>query len=477
MEKVKRPGRTIGRGMMIVGILFTSVMCLFMATQSLVLLKGALYQRYDVHVKDVLTHIENGLDMEDLQRCIETGEPSEKYLALQQDINRMVDDFELLYIYIGIPTHLDDGRDVMINVISSTSSAERAAGDTEEYPIGYYDEEFYSEDELALYLAAWNRTDRFSSFTIKENRFESSYIVVKPLLDENGETFALLCADTSLDGMHKNVNTYIWASVSLIILICIAFSVAVGMWLNRAVSHPLAALEKSAHSFADKSREMQHLSQLSYEPPDIHTENEIQQLSEAITQMAGDMKSYAEEILSAEKRAETAEEEVEDISRIAFNDELTQVGSKVAYDARKAELAKQIDSGTAKFALVLVDINNLKRMNDTYGLENGDKYIIRAAQIISDVYRDIPVYRVEGDEFVVFLEGDAYRDREELLEVLEEQFRQAQNDMDRDLWERCTAAAGMTEFTPGADTDVEQVYRRAEKIMLRNKRVMKNDLG
>lgn len=472
----QRKRRTIGRGMMIVEITFTVALCIFMSVEMLMLIKGSMYASFDAHIKDVLTHIERTTDMDDLYECVQTGVPSEKYNALQQKLNRMVDEFELIYIYVSIPTHLDNGKDVMVNVVASTSEAERAEG-VEDYAIGYYGEDYYTEDQLTPYFKAWNNPGSFSTFTEKEEYFESAYIVAKPLVGPDGKVFALLCADMSLDMMHHTVNNYIWASVVLILLICIAFSVCVGTWLSRNVSKPLSALEKSAHDFADKSHGRKGAAELTYIPPDLHTENEIQSLSDAITQMSKDMKDYIEDILSAEKRAESAEEEVEDITRIAYEDVLTKVKSKVAYDAKKAELAKTIAEGNAKFAYVMIDLNNLKRINDTYGLENGDKYIVSASKIISGVYGDVPVYRIGGDEFAVILEDSAYYERDELIEVLDERFRLARDNAELEPWERCSAASGMTEFSPDADMDVDQVYRRAEKIMLRNKRMMKNDMG
>lgn len=48
-----------------------------------------------------------------------------------------------------------------------------------------------------------------------------------------------------------------------------------------------------------------------------------------------------------------------------------------------------------------VDINGLKRTNDTYGHEAGDKLILQIYQIICSVVHRYPVYRLGGDEFVV----------------------------------------------------------------------------
>lgn len=48
-----------------------------------------------------------------------------------------------------------------------------------------------------------------------------------------------------------------------------------------------------------------------------------------------------------------------------------------------------------------IDINGLKRTNDTYGHEAGDALIRNVYRIVSSVAGDYPVYRLGGDEFVV----------------------------------------------------------------------------
>ena len=56
-----------------------------------------------------------------------------------------------------------------------------------------------------------------------------------------------------------------------------------------------------------------------------------------------------------------------------------------------------------EFALFLFDLNDLKIMNDTYGHEIGDKYIIKSCQIIKSLFPHTDVYRYGGDEYLIVL--------------------------------------------------------------------------
>ena len=123
MANYKKP---IQRSLLIGCILFVLSLCLFLSLQSVVLFSSALYAQYDERLDHILTYIERNADMEDLAECVRTGTPSEKYAELQQLLNGMVDDFALSYLYSVIP--VEDEIGTMLNVVSATSAAERAAG-------------------------------------------------------------------------------------------------------------------------------------------------------------------------------------------------------------------------------------------------------------------------------------------------------------------------------------------------------------
>ncbi len=55
------------------------------------------------------------------------------------------------------------------------------------------------------------------------------------------------------------------------------------------------------------------------------------------------------------------------------------------------------------------DSNNLKQINDTRGHATGDEYIRASARLLCDIFVHSPVFRVGGDEFIVFLRGNVFQ--------------------------------------------------------------------
>ncbi|MBE6908549.1 MAG: GGDEF domain-containing protein [Ruminococcaceae bacterium] len=472
MPTCKKP---IRRSMMLYGILFIVVLAVLMSIQSAGVLKASIDELNYTHMKSIVTYVEHTTDADDLRECIRTLTPSEKYVELQERLNTMVNDFNVRFIYISIPSV---EQTALLSVCTSTSDEEiERAGQDFDYPLMYPDEDITTYDELLPFVEAWGKVGQFSSFKSNSDWLGACYTVSKPLQASDGEVVALISVDMDLATMHSEYSTFLVGSILMIAIISFVFSVTVSIWLKKSVTTPLLLLEKSTRGLAEKSHANASPDELVFEKPNIRTENEIQSLSDSIEKMAEDMKAYVKGLLSAEKRADAAEEAVEDVTRFANQDALTGAHSKVAYDAMKAEYSEKIAAtgGDVEFAVVVVDLNNLKRINDIYGLERGNKYIVAGCEVVRNVFPDTPIYRVGSDTFVVMLTGEMYRDRDELYEVLVEQLLKAQEDTEREPWERCSGAAGMTEFFRGADADVDQVFRRAEMIMTRNKRIMKKN--
>ena len=117
---------------------------------------------------------------------------------------------------------------------------------------------------------------------------------------------------------------------------------------------------------------------------------------------------------SLEKQAKDLSATIEQLN----TDALTGAKSRTAYVHMEEEMDKLIAyKGISEFAVVVFDINGLKITNDTYGHEAGDKYIIDCYELITSVYKECPVYRFGGDEFVALLKDDCYQLREELYKL------------------------------------------------------------
>jgi len=88
---------------------------------------------------------------------------------------------------------------------------------------------------------------------------------------------------------------------------------------------------------------------------------------------------------------------------LAYNDALTGLSNRTSY---LEALEKYQSNPPSKLGVVFLDVNNLKRANDNYGHEVGDRLICAAAEVIGNSFGKYGIaYRTGGDEFIVFLEG------------------------------------------------------------------------
>ncbi|MDU2063289.1 MAG: EAL domain-containing protein [Sporomusaceae bacterium] len=105
--------------------------------------------------------------------------------------------------------------------------------------------------------------------------------------------------------------------------------------------------------------------------------------------------------IEAEK---TRQEEA--IKHMAYFDSLTDLANRRQLNEWLAAEMEHARRGEAYGAVLFIDLDDLKLINDTYGHTYGDKIIVEAGlRIVSIVGKDVFVARVGGDEFVVVLSG------------------------------------------------------------------------
>jgi diguanylate cyclase (GGDEF)-like protein len=113
----------------------------------------------------------------------------------------------------------------------------------------------------------------------------------------------------------------------------------------------------------------------------------------------------------------------------------------------------------------MIDINNLKYVNDSFGHEHGDEYIKGCCNIICNVYKKSPVFRIGGDEFVVILRGNDYVNRMDCFDSLEDLFDESCGNTSAEEYCRYSASFGMADYDPSTDKTVDDVFKRADKLM------------
>ena len=167
---------------------------------------------------------------------------------------------------------------------------------------------------------------------------------------------------------------------------------------------------------------------------------------------------------------ERQKKNLQSAERQARRDELTGIKNQNAFAEESSLIDEKIKSQEiTSFGIVMCDINDLKRINDTRGHSFGDEAIQRASRMICDIYKHSPVFRIGGDEFVVILSGNDYDNRMSLLESLKEESEA--NDRSRS---GPIVACGMAVYEPDKDNDFSAVFERADVHMYENKNKIKS---
>ena len=148
-------------------------------------------------------------------------------------------------------------------------------------------------------------------------------------------------------------------------------------------------------------------------------------------------------------------------------DALTGVKNRHAYLEAEERLNELINDGDiSEFAIVILDVNDLKKVNDTLGHQAGDKHLRGACKIICDTFKRSPVFRIGGDEFAVIVRGEDYERVDRLVSDIDDQNRKAV------INGGVVVACGMSKFE--GDDSVTAVFRRADRNMYDNKVSLKS---
>lgn len=167
-----------------------------------------------------------------------------------------------------------------------------------------------------------------------------------------------------------------------------------------------------------------------------------------------------------------------ELARIEFerdHDALTGLSNRLAFNNHVAEVAKRPKPGIC--AVMMMDMDNLKSVNDTYGHDYGDEYIRAAANILRRFASEhcFPA-RISGDEFYIFFSGYKTRQKVEGIisrirnELMKSKIRLPQGEV-----RRLRASAGVAWYPDDTD-QVENLVRYADFAMYQAKHSEKGSL-
>ena len=192
--------------------------------------------------------------------------------------------------------------------------------------------------------------------------------------------------------------------IALIALLIAFISVIVGLFVAQGISRPLVDA-------------VQVIRQLGKGRLDLvmsgSRQDEIGMLSRAFNQMVADLKNVtaSRDELNAEvaERLSVERQLLENEARLeylAHHDPLTGLPNRLLLLDRLSQALKRADRTGSKVALLFLDLDRFKNINDTLGHAVGDRLLTSVAGHLSRLLRDEDtVARLGGDEFMIVLEN------------------------------------------------------------------------
>jgi len=161
------------------------------------------------------------------------------------------------------------------------------------------------------------------------------------------------------------------------------------------------------------------------------------------------------------------------INYVTFHDPLTGLANRSLFYDRMHKSISRAKRSKSSMAIMLLDLDRFKNINDSLGHDAGDEFLKQAAKHMQEVLRDTDtVARLGGDEFVVVLENiNKVEDVENIAQKLLDCLAQPVDVHEHEI--AATASIGVSLFPNDGDT-IDQLLKHADTAMYRAKAAGKN---
>ncbi|WP_276310318.1 diguanylate cyclase [Candidatus Aquarickettsia rohweri] len=155
-------------------------------------------------------------------------------------------------------------------------------------------------------------------------------------------------------------------------------------------------------------------------------------------------------------------------------DELTQVYNRRYLEIYFKSLIKQLQNNEKISIICIIDIDNFKQLNDTWGHITGDKILKSIASILKNNIRSSDfIARIGGEEFIIILHHLTKLEAKSVIEKLSKNILETKfSDYSKIKTVKCTISAGIADINP-EDTLAEAI-NRADKNLYKAKSSGKN---
>jgi diguanylate cyclase (GGDEF)-like protein/PAS domain S-box-containing protein len=163
----------------------------------------------------------------------------------------------------------------------------------------------------------------------------------------------------------------------------------------------------------------------------------------------------------------------EDLRALSLTDELTGLYNRRGFFTLTDQLLKLARRQKKGIFMLYADIDNLKKINDTFGHKEGDIALIETADILKKNYRESDIIaRIGGDEFVIIPIGTTGDNIDIITSRFEKSIEIYNSKSKREY--NLSLSYGLAYYDPENPCSIDELLTQADKIMYEHKRHKKN---
>ncbi len=178
---------------------------------------------------------------------------------------------------------------------------------------------------------------------------------------------------------------------------------------------------------------------------------------------------FIESVLSISRDITDRKKVEEKLHTASITDELTGLFNRrgfLIFARKQCEIAKR---HKRHFSILFLDIDGMKKINDTFGHKDGDQALVDMAAILRKTFRESDIIaRIGGDEFTVLItEPPAAEIRKTVDQHIEENLA-IHNERTKRKY-KLSVSMGMVHYDPEHPHSLDELLNKADELMYRNK--------
>jgi diguanylate cyclase (GGDEF)-like protein len=189
------------------------------------------------------------------------------------------------------------------------------------------------------------------------------------------------------------------------------------------------------------------------------------------------MQEVAKKIKKDKHHQNTHKEHIDNLYNLAYYDTLTKIPNRTLFHIKLDKALENATKNKTQVALLFIDLDNFKPINDTYGHEAGDIVLKHISKKISDVLNENQTFaRLGGDEFALIMENIILKEDEKTLKNLTNKILDIVSSDIKvlDTTVQISCSIGISIY-PNDSKDKEELISYADKAMYEAKKMGKNN--